>query len=188
MNAEKKLVDAFKLTDCYRELKALVDEFDAAPPLDSRNVQFKDKLMHCLLKHGEKQEGKLLHVKSVGAMPNNRGGEGLLWERAQSRASKIKASGYSEAAIADNAVVVEDNPYSHGFAKYTVERCKSNGRYARYKLEEIKAATVGSMHATHGFVCVRDEVPSSYGNISLDGKISRAKGSTITSFSSRLPR
>ena len=174
MTEEKQIINAWKVTRCYKELKAIVDEYEGTPPTESRNVQFKDRIMESLEKHGDMVH-KEMHVKSVGAMPNNRGGEGLLWERAQSRASKIKASGFSREALENNAVVVQDNPYTRAFAHYTFDRCQLDDRYARYVLEEVEAANVGATHATHGFACVHDEVPSTYTNICVDGKMSRAK-------------
>ena len=113
-------------------------------------------------------------MKQVGATPFNRGGEGLLWMRAHTRVEKISDSGCSLAAIRDNAVLLEDNPYTKEFANFTEALCKTDAHYANYESHTIKAANLGATHAFHGFACVYDEVQCEIETISVNGKMSRA--------------
>ena len=101
----------------------------------------------------------VMHPKWLGCVPYNRGGEGLMWHRAHSRASIIRKSGFSKAAIHSNAVGVEDHPVKKEIAKFTIQLCSVSDRFARYVEEEIKGGTLGAGHANHGFACLHDKVP-----------------------------
>ena len=177
--AEQAVIDAWKKTACHTECKALCDEFSRAADNsndNSRNVQYMDRLMGILGKYGDLEEDVWLHCKSVGPLPSNRRGEGLLWSRAQSRAAKIKQSGHSLTAWTNNAVAVAESPFTNEIGEFTVKITSTSEHFAKYEVSDVKAGALGATHATHGFAQVFDQVPcTSHDNISTDGRISRAK-------------
>ena len=164
-------VTEFKKTQCYVELKSIIDAYSNEAD-DAKLVQIKDNIMQVAFKHDYAYEENFM-IKTVGGMPTNRDGEGLLWHRAHTRISKIKASGFSLPAIQENAYAAEDNPFTRAYAKYTAALSKSNKHYASYKEHEIKIGCLGATHATHGMACVIDDVPCTIPNISRDGKMNK---------------
>ena len=164
-------INAFKSTACFRELQDVITKFQKGDTAIG-NVETKDAILDILLKH-KYAEQRVLHCKQVGAWPGNRGGEGLLWRRAHSRLMIIKTSGFSERAIAHNAVAGEDNPYTREYAKFTVKLTGSHPQYAKYREEELVAGAWGATHAMHAFACVLDGVPTDLQSISKNGRIHR---------------
>ena len=167
-------VAMFKATKCFAELSAICQQYDASEVHSSKNVQLKDKVLSSCQEHGWMTQ-QFLHMKEVGATPFNRGGEGLLWSRAHSRVAAVSQSGFSRPAIEENAVLLEDNPFTRAFARYTAELCKTDPHYATYSEHSIRYATLGGTHAVHGFACVGDEVPCSIESISVNGKMNKQK-------------
>ncbi len=107
--------------------------------------------------------------------PSNRDGQGVHWYRAHSRVSAIKKAGFSWSASRENCVAIEDHPIAKAIAKNTVKQVSMSEKYAKYRVGDIRAGTLGAGHATHGFACLYDEVPCDIPNISEDGKVSRRK-------------
>ena len=69
-------VNKFKQTSCYKRLSALCADAAGCTEANAKNVQFADQIESIC-----REEGFLvlqeLEWKQVGAMPGNRGGEGL---------------------------------------------------------------------------------------------------------------
>ncbi|CAK0886599.1 unnamed protein product [Prorocentrum cordatum] len=167
----EQCIAAFKSTPCFSELKQICDEWDAsASTSSSGNVELKDRILDICKKHSQSFE-QVYHSKQVGAWERNRGGEGVQWRRAHGRVQVIKTSGFSLAAIANNAVAGEDNPYTREYAKYTAKKCDTHACFANYKEEEIRVGAWGATHALHGFACVHDGVESDIDDLTKDGKM-----------------
>ena len=66
----------------------------------------------------------------------NRDNEGISWHRAHSRLAVIKASGYSNAAMEDNRIALQDNPYTREFAKSTAGLSKISKHFATETTDE----------------------------------------------------
>lgn len=171
--AEQEEIDEFKTTACYAKIMRVCDEFLVVDE-ESQNVLAKDQILAACTDGGFVEHRKL-HVKRVGVLPGNRGGEGLLWQRAHTRASKIKTSGFSLPAIRENAWLLQENPFSHEIGIFTEAITKSSPHYAQYKAADVDGGCLGSTHATHGMACVHDEVPCSIENISTKGRMDRSK-------------
>lgn len=163
-------MQAFKQSPCYAELQSIVETYETVG--DAKIVQIKDRIWDSCVRGGMGYE-KVMHVKECGACPTNRGGEGLSWYRAHSRASKIKISGFSLPAIVDNAFGMEDHPIDRIFAKYTAQLSNTDPHYARYDEMQVKIGCLGASHATHGFACVYDEVPCDIESLSTNGTIDK---------------
>ena len=174
-NMELAIIEAFKSTECYKELKVICDQYEnVAEAIDAKNVAAKDKLLLVMRRHGYCSDQEF-HCKEVGGTPFNRGNEGVLALRSHRTVSTIKTSGFSKPAIDPNLVALEDNPYRKEFAKYTASLHGMNPAYAPYKENEVKAGTLGASHAVHGFACVYEEVQSSQEGITVNGRISKEK-------------
>ena len=177
------VVQTFKTTRCYAELKNIVDDYTSdggSAAKHSKIAQMKDNAIascaahgYCTLQH--------YHVKQVGGTPMNRDNEGISWHRAHSRLNVMKASGYSNAAMEDNRIALQDSPYIKEFAKYTAGLSKISKHFATYQEDVVQAGTLGASHCTHGFACVLDEVPCEIPAISANGRISKAKVSVVYS-------
>ncbi|CAK0857291.1 unnamed protein product [Prorocentrum cordatum] len=146
----------------------LCDEYDAESKESAGNVELKGRILAVCHKcqHSYQQ---VFHCKQVGAMESNCGGEGVQWRRAHGRVQVIKTSGFSLAAIMNNAVAGEDNPYTKEYAKYTVKQCAKHPCFAKYQEDEIRIGAWGATHALHGFACVHDRVKSEYESLTKDG-------------------
>ena len=140
----------------------------------SKNAQMKDNAIASCMAHGYCTV-QHYHVKQVGGTPMNRDNEGISWHRAHSRLDVIKASGYSDAAMVDNRIALQNNPYTREFAKYTAGLSKISKHFATYQEDVVQAGTLGASHCTHGFACVLGEVPCETPGISANGRISKAK-------------
>ncbi len=77
--------------------------------------------------------------------------------------------------MAPNRWVVEDNPYTREFARYTAGLAARNRHYAKYQEEMVKAGCMGASHCTHGFAQVYDGAPCSIPSISVNGRMSKQK-------------
>ncbi|CAK0910872.1 unnamed protein product [Prorocentrum cordatum] len=161
-------VQQFKATACYRELKMLCDEYDAESKESAGNVELKDRILAVCHKYQHSYQ-QVFHCKQVGAMESNRGGEGVQWRRAHGRVQVIKTSGFSLAAIMNNAVAGEDDPCTKEYAKYTVKQCAKHPCFAKYQEDEIRIGAWGATHALHGFACVHDRVKSECESLTKDG-------------------
>lgn len=170
---EQSVIDAFKQSKCYEKIMEVVTKYDEFEE-EAQNVLAKDQILDACVNGGNVERRKL-HVKQVGALPANRGGEGLVWKRAHTRASKIKTSGFSAAALRDNAWLLQENPFSHEIGKYTEALTMTSVHYAQIKAAQVEGGCLGSTHASHGFACVYDEVPCSIENISTKGSMDRKK-------------
>ena len=166
-------VNNFKSSECYRVLAEYVQMYESGGDDVSQNVAMEDKIFSTLTEHSYMYD-QVVNVKQVGTTPFNRGYEGLSWSRAHTRTHSIFNSGTSEAALAPNAVILEDNPFTKDFALYTEQVCASDPHYAKYSAADVKYGALGSTHATHGFACVDDEVPCEIAKISEDGKMNKA--------------
>ena len=87
-------IEALKRSACYAQLAPIATEYEKSDIADAKVVQLKDLILDASKKEGYAHYIKM-HVKHVGGTPDNRGGEGLSWQRAHSRVSKIKSSGFS---------------------------------------------------------------------------------------------
>ena len=168
MHSLAAVIQQFKGTACYKELKTLCDEYDAESKESAGNVELKDRILAACHKYQQSYQQQF-HSKQVGAMEGNRGGEGVQWRRAHGRVQVIKTSGFSLAAIKHNAVAGEDNPYTKEYAKYTVKQCATHPCFAKYQEDEIRIGAWGATHALHGFACVHDRVKSEYESLTKDG-------------------
>ena len=72
IRAETQIVNAFKASMSFQQLTSIVDEHVKEASEDGRNVQYADRLYDVLEQHGEMKD-KMLHVKSIGVIPTNRG-------------------------------------------------------------------------------------------------------------------
>ena len=175
------VVQNFKATRCYAELAKIVDDYTSDggnAAKHSKIAQMKDKAIAVCTAHGYLTT-QHYHVKQVGGTPMNRDNEGISWHRAHSRLEVIKASGFSNAAMEDNRIALQDNPYTREFAKYTAGLSKISKHFATYQEDVVQAGTLGASHCTHGFACVLDEVPCETPAISANGRISKAKVSNV---------
>ena len=166
-------IQEFKLSRCYKEIEAIIDDYRGDDG-DAKLVQTKDQILESCFRHGYAYDQKL-NVKEVGAMPTNRDREGISYLRAHSRVSVIKSSGFSKAALQNNAIGAEDHPAKREYAKYTAKLNSINPGFAKYKEFQIKIGTLGASHATHGCACIMDEVPCSIENISVNGFMNKEK-------------
>ena len=171
--AEQQVIDEFKATDCYKQICDAVNIYEA-DDAEAMNVGCKDRILMACTKGGNVQTRRL-HVKQVAALQTNRGGEGLMWQRAHSTAYKIKLAGYSVPAISENAWTVEDNPFTREIAMWMEKICASSDHYANYSAADIVCGNLGATHATHGVACVYDEVRCELENISVKGRMNREK-------------
>jgi len=171
------VIKNFSATRCYAELKKIVNDYTAdggSAAKHSKIAQMKDNALAACEAHGYITT-QHYHVRQMGGTPMNRDNEGISWHRAHSRLAAIKASGYSNAAMEDNRIALQDNPYTREFAKYTAGLSKISKHFATYQEDVVQAGTLGASHCTHGFACVLDEVPCDTPGISANGRISKAK-------------
>jgi len=154
------------------ELASICVKWSDGSGKNSQVVAYKDAIILAAETHGYCFTREM-HVKSMGIHPANRGNTGVHAGRAQTRVDTIFMAGYSDAAIRDNLIGIEDNPMTKHIEKFTLEQCATSPAYACYKEGEVRGGTLGAGHATHGFAQLHDERPCDIPRISKDGKMSQ---------------
>jgi hypothetical protein len=136
----------------HTELEAILKQYNGDSENDGQTVKLKDDALSSLELYGFVYTTDV-HPKRMGCHPQNRGGEGITWARAQTRLSVIKSAGFSLGAIRDNAIGVEDHPLNKHIEAYTLEQCALSNQYAKYVKGEIKYGSIGAGHANHLLSC-----------------------------------
>ena len=84
-------------------------------------------------------------------------------------------SGFSLSTIRQNCVCIEDNPFTCAIAKYMTDLTSRSPMFANYDGCKIEVGTLGAGHASHGMAQIHDQVQCSMPQISVNGRMSKAK-------------
>ena len=114
-----------------------------------------------------------LKPREVGVHPCNRYGFGVSWTVFHKLLSKIKRLGFSWFACS-GAVCIEDDD-AQTIATYTVKLQQTSAGFGKSTHNQIRYGSLGSGHLNQGLLAICDEVECEYENISVGGKMNKAK-------------
>ena len=155
-----------RISAVFEELYKAAVEADEDVKLQS----MADLIMKELEQHGM-SEKVILHSKSVGVHPSNRGGKMLSPIDVHVKGAKIVKGGFSWRLCSDDeAICVSDGP-GKAIAKAIVNLAKSSTFFAKYiDLGSIKAGSVGCGHLNQFLAAVHDEAETDQQSLKGDGK------------------